>query len=128
MINILFDGDLLNPEIEFSASPKELIYLGHQLKGLTHSLEIVGDKAESRYYPKYLESILFQILNKSTDVVTIHIQDKKLFIIGSQNNIRNLGLSLLDVFDEISQTDTHFHLDHFDGDIQKASLIILCRD
>ena len=61
-------------------------------------------------------------------MITIHIQDKKLFIIGSQSNIRNLGLSLLNVFDESSQTDTHFHLDYFDGDIQKAYLIILCRD
>ena len=61
-------------------------------------------------------------------MITIHIQDKKLFIIGSQSNIRNLGLSLLNVFDESSQTDTHFHLDYFDDDIQKASLIILCRN
>lgn len=128
MIKILFDGDLTNPEIEFSASSKELIYLGHQLRVLTHGLELAGENSESKYYPEYLKSITFQILDKPMDMVAIHIQDKKLFIVSSQNNINDLGFSLLNVFDGSSQTNTHFHLDYFDDDIQKASLIILCRN
>ena len=128
MIKILFDGDLINPEIEFSASSKELIYLGHQLRVLTHGLELAGENSESKYYPEYLKSITFQILDKPMDMVAIHIQDKKLFVVSSQNTINDLGHSLLNVFDESSQTNTHFHLDYFDNDIQKASLIILCRN
>lgn len=129
---LLFDGDLVNPEIELSAPAEALVDLGNQLKELTHDLEIVMEKGESKYYSETLEGAVFRIveINSSSvvNLITMRIENRKLYITGSQEEINNLGISILNTFDKNSQTNEHLHLDYFDGSIQKASLIVLCRN
>lgn len=129
---LLFDGDLANPEIELSAPAEVIVSLGKQLKELNYDLEITTDKARSDYYSESLESIIFKIFNISSSnnnsLFAMKIKKRKLYITGSQEKINDLGISILNMFSETSQTNKHLHLDYFEGSIQKASLIILCRD
>lgn len=131
-MNLVFDGDFKNPEIEFSGSAKELVNLGKNLRNFTHDLVVLTKEFRSKYYSESLESIMFKAddnaLSCGIDSVNIKIEGKKVYVISSQRNIQNIGVSLVEVFHENSQTNEHFHIDHFEENIQKASLIILCRN
>jgi malonyl CoA-acyl carrier protein transacylase len=131
-MHLIFDGDMTNPEIEFSGNVIELIDTGHRLVKFEEEMEILAQEAESKYYSENLKSVIFKISNQdfsnSLNLVSISIKNSSVVITGTKEAMNKLGKSILNIFNENSHSNEHFHLDCFEDNTQTASLIIVSRE
>jgi hypothetical protein len=135
-ICVLCSNNWTNPEIEISASPQGLIELGELLININKDLVILSTTQKSAFYPEAIQSLVMKFSTSSAvtrlDVLNVSIVDKSLVFEGSSEAFRKLGDSLLNYFDENSQSGEHFHLDYVEGDDILAptncSLIFVCKN
>ena len=116
-MNIVFDGDLREPEIKISGEPWELRELGTALLDMRDRCTIESERTTDRYYPELLDGLTFELENMGNEepLLAVTLSRDYLIFKGPAEGFRRLGQSLLNVFPEQAPQGTHMHLDYFEG-------------
>jgi len=118
-MNVFFDGDHEQPEIEFSGNLKQLRSFGQNLLRVHSSFQLHLTEGISEYYPEAITSVSFNLLTSdmsSNGKLKILLHKKEIFFEGSEDAFNKLGRSLLNFFDEDSVNGDHIHFSYIEGD------------
>ncbi|WP_017327152.1 hypothetical protein [Synechococcus sp. PCC 7336] len=132
-MNILFNGNLENPEVDISDSASSLREIGNSLFNIDIEIEFMSSQEKSEFYPENLEKLIFRkdITTDKSNLLSILIHQNNLLISGTDVALRKLGQSFLNFFDETCKENEHIHLDYYEGNDLIAptscSLTITCR-
>ena len=136
-MQILWDKDLEQPEVEISDSSSGLCDLGNLFLNVNSNRKILGEQKTCEYYSGSLHKIEIFYLQKCFendrhDRLKIFVENQKNLVMkGNKLAFRKLGTSIVNFFDEQSQPGEHFHLSYLERDILLAPtnchLIFVCR-
>ena len=109
-------------EVEISGSPNAMAAFGHFLRNITASCHLEVPTCDPSPYPLSLPRIAVEIAQDDTGRLTASVDQMALTISGAREVIANLGRSLQGFSDENTKAGTHFHLDHFDGSLNRSEM------
>jgi hypothetical protein len=116
-MNVVFDGDLKEPEIKISGERRELWDLGIILLNLREKGLIESEGINDRFYPELLSGLVFELEDVGDEeaLLTVALSGGYATFKGASEGYQKLGQSLLNVFSEQAAQNTHMHLDYFEG-------------
>ena len=118
-MNISFDGDIEQPEIQIAALPKEFLSLGkHLLEFQENELIIFSKGGAYKNYQLEIKQMVFNLKEKSDGLIQISLNRSntlKLVIKSDKEGFIKLGDSLLNYFSGDVAKNDHFHIDYYEG-------------
>lgn len=131
-MNVVYDGDEEEPQVQLRATAQAWRALGRQLMALTEALVVAGDGQRDEHFPGLLKGLRFVRTDDpdSGDLIRVSLRDGFVCFEGGAVGLGNLGESCLNFFADPIEPNEHFHLDYFEGDQLLAPtsvhLILMC--